>query len=226
LDPLQEAGYGEYTFSVPVSGTYVGWGRVLANSRPDGSFFASMDDGAYAVWETQHGGEWWNSSYTLRKKITITAGSTAIPTDYTVSFTEDTATLITKGQVRSDGNDWRIVYWNGSSWVELDRWVDDIVGDGWDSATTVTWFKTQAAIGASSADDNYYLYYGYSGETQSPPASMSDSMGADTASDVFWYADDFEEHGDSTDPDGWTDQGTEDFLVTSHGSERWFQIQT
>ena len=73
--------------------------------------------------------------------------------------------------------------------------MDDIAGDGWNSANTVTWFKTQAGISASSSDENYYLYYGNSGETQSPPANMSDSMGADTSSDVFWYADDFEERG-------------------------------
>ena len=171
-------------------------------------------------------GEWWNANYGLCKKITITAGSTNVPSGYSVSFTEDTATLITNSRLRSDGNDWRVVYWNGSSWVELDRWVDDIIGDGWNSANTITWFKTQAGITASSSDDNYYVYYGYSGETQAAPAYMSDSMGADVASNVFWYADDFEEHAANTDPDGWTDQGTEDFKVVLHGSEKWFQPQT
>ena len=118
------------------------------------------------------------------------------------------------------------MYWNGSSWVQIDRWVDDIIGDGWNSANTITWFKTQTGITASSFDDNYYVYYGYAGETQAALAYMSDSMGADAASKVFWYADDFEEHADNTDPDGWTDQGTEDFKVMLHGSEKWFQAQT
>ena len=171
-------------------------------------------------------GQWWNNNYGLSKKITLTAGSTNVPIGYSVSFTEDTAALITNSYLRSDGNDWRIVYWNGSSWDELDRWVDDIIGDGWNSSNTVTWFKTQAGITASSSDDNYYVYYGYAGETQSAPDYMSDSMGADAASNVFWYADDFEEHAANTDPDGWTDQGTEDFKVMLHGSEKWFQAQT
>jgi len=172
------------------------------------------------------GGEWWDSNYQNRKKITITTGATGVPIGYSVFFSEDTASLITSSKLRSDGNDWRIVYWNGSSWVELDRWVDDIIGDGWNTADTITWFETQAAIGASSSDDNYYFYYEYASETQSAPASMSDSMGADAASKVFWFADDFEEHAASTDPDGWTDQGTEDFKVMLHGSEKWLQRTT
>ena len=171
-------------------------------------------------------GEWWNGNYSFCKKITITAGSTDVPSGYSVSFSENTATLITNGKLRTDGKDWRVVYWNGSSWVQLDRWVDDIIGDGWNSANTITWFKTQTGIPASSFDDNYYVCYGYAGETLAAPAYMSDSMGADAASNVFWYADDFEEHASSTDPDGWTDQGTEDFKVTLHGSEKWFQAQT
>ena len=171
-------------------------------------------------------GEWWNANYGLSKKITITAGSANVPSGYSVSFNEDTAALITGGYLRPDGNDWRVVYWNGSSWVELARWVDDIIGDGWNSANTRTWFKTQAGITASSSDDNYYVYYGYAGETQAAPAAMSDSMGADGASDIFWYADDFEEHAANSDPDGWTDQGAEDFKVVLHGSEKWFQAQT
>ena len=38
--------------------------------------------------------------------------------------------------------------------------------------------------------------------------------------------DDFEEHAALTDPDGWTDQGTDDFKVNLQGSEKWFQAQT
>jgi hypothetical protein len=180
------------------------------------------DDGA----ESGNTPPWWDTNYGYRQEVTITAGTTTVPSGYSVSFTEDTATLITNSKLRSDGNDWRVVYWNGTSWVELDRWVDDIIDDGWNSANTTTWFKTQASITASTSDNNYYVYYGYAGQTLSPPASMSDSMGADVASKVFLYADDFEEHAASTDPDGWTDHGTDDFKVMLQGSEKWLQAQT
>ena len=169
---------------------------------------------------------WWDTNYGFRQEVTITAGATTVPSGYSVSFTEDTATLITNSKLRSDGNDWRVLYWNGTSWVELDRWVDDIIGDGWNNANTTTWFKSQASITATLFDNNYYVYYGYAGQTQSAPASMSDSMGADVASKVFLYADDFEEHAALTDPDGWTDQGTDDFKVNLQGSEKWLQAQT
>jgi hypothetical protein len=179
-----------------------------------------------AAYSAAPAGEWWNDNYGASKQITITAGPADVPEGYSVSFNEDTASLLADNYLRADGNDWRIVYWNGSAWIELDRWVDDIIGGGWDSANTRTWFKTRADIPASSSDDNYYVYYGHAGETQPAPASMSDSMGADTASEIFWYADDFEEHAPDSDPDGWTDQGAEDFKVALHGSENWFQART
>jgi len=167
--------------------------------------------------------EWWDKDYQYRQKITVSSsGSTAVPDEYSVGFTEDTASLISAGRLRSDGNDWRIVYWNGSHWIELDRHVRS----GWDSVNTETWFKTRAAIGGGASDDNYYVYYGHPAETGTPPSYWSDSMGADAPSRVYWYADSFEEHAIGEHPDGWTDQGYEFFYVALHGSEKWFQVNT
>jgi hypothetical protein len=166
---------------------------------------------------------WWDAGYQYRQKITVSSsGSTAVPDEYSVVFTADTASLISAGQLRPDGNDWRIVYWDGSHWIELDRHVRR----GWDSADTETWFKTQAAISGGASDDNYYLYYGHPTEAGTPPSYWSDSMGADAPSRVYWCGDDFEEHNSGDDPDGWTDQGTEDFYVALHGPEKWFQVNT
>jgi len=166
---------------------------------------------------------WWDTDYQYRQKLTVSSsGSTAVPDEYSVGFTEDTASLISAGRLRSDGNDWRIVYWNGSYWIELDRHVRS----GWDSADTETWFKTRAAISGGASDDNYYVYYGHPAETGTPPSYWSDSMGADAPSRVYWYADDFEEHAIGEHPDGWTDQENEFFYVALHGSEKWFQVNT
>jgi len=112
---------------------------------------------------------WWNSNYQYRKKITVTAGTVAVPSGYSVPFTENTASLITAGKLRSDGRDFRVLYLNGTAWVELDR----DVYSGWNTASTVTWFKLQASIAASGSDSNYYVYYGYSGETGTPPANRN-----------------------------------------------------
>ncbi|MDH5691347.1 MAG: DUF2341 domain-containing protein, partial [Candidatus Bathyarchaeota archaeon] len=71
----------------------------------------------------------------------------------------------------------RIVYWNGSSWTELDRDIIDI-----NTSSTQVWFKTQAEIGPSPAtDNNYYMYYGNPG-AGSPPANKSN---------VYLWFDDF-----------------------------------
>jgi len=63
-----DAGYAEYTFEVPVAGTYVIWGRVISNSLNDASFFISVDGGvirmAYSTWRHRNlglgSGERWH----------------------------------------------------------------------------------------------------------------------------------------------------------------------
>jgi hypothetical protein len=104
-------------------------------------------------------------NYQYRKKITVTNNdSIQLGANTIVSFTENTQSLISGGKLRSDGKDWRIVYWNGSAHVEIDQ----LVKSGWNTSSTVTWFRLQAAINAGANDGNYYMYYGYSGETGNP----------------------------------------------------------
>ena len=57
LDSTRDSGYAEYNFDVLEAGDFVVWGRVVANSAQDDSFFVSMDGGAYALWDTFRGGE-------------------------------------------------------------------------------------------------------------------------------------------------------------------------
>ena len=52
----QATGYAEYVFEVPVEGDYVVWGRVISNGDYEDSFFVSVDEGGYAIWDTQLGG--------------------------------------------------------------------------------------------------------------------------------------------------------------------------
>ncbi|MHA1938714.1 MAG: DUF2341 domain-containing protein, partial [Candidatus Thorarchaeota archaeon] len=123
--------------------------------------------------------EWWDSNYQYQYKVSVTAGSTNIPTDYSVRIEFDHAALVATGKSLSSGDDIRIAHWNGSTWTELDRRLDD--QSSWDSATTQVWFRTQAAINASQTDDDYYIYYGYS-SAGSPPTTWSN---------VFLFYDDF-----------------------------------
>ena len=138
---------------------------------------------------------WWDCNYEFRKKITITAGSASVTSGYSVKLTFDHAALVAAGQSQADGDDIRILYWNGSAWVQLDRVLDipdENEGSSWNSASTTIWFRTQAAIGASASDDNYYLYYGNASAT-SPPAN---------ALNVFLFHDDFP--GSSINTSKWT----------------------
>jgi hypothetical protein len=112
------------------------------------------------------------------------------------------------------GDDLRIVYWTGASFVEVDR--DTI---NMNTSSTQVWFKTQTTIEANGSDNNYYLYYGNS-DAGSPPAYWSDSMGNDTASKVYLAADDFQEHNLGDSPDGW-DPVDGYFKVGSSGSNRF-----
>jgi outer membrane protein assembly factor BamB len=125
---------------------------------------------------------WWNGNYQCRQKLSITAGSAAVPSGYTVPLTFNHAGLVSSCGALASGDDLRVVRWTGSSWVELDRVKDPDPAITWNSASTKIWLKTQASISASSSDTSYYLYYGYSGAT-SPPAN---------ALNVFFFYDGFE----------------------------------
>lgn len=110
---------------------------------------------------------WWNANYGYRQQITITApAASQIPSGYPIKVTIDTAALQTASKVRSDRKDWRIIYSNGSTLVDLTR---DYIG------TTTTFFALQAAISAGGSDGSYYVYYGYAAEsTDKQPTTETD----------------------------------------------------
>jgi cellulose synthase/poly-beta-1,6-N-acetylglucosamine synthase-like glycosyltransferase/CheY-like chemotaxis protein len=147
---------------------------------PTGGDNASVAAGSYTLnmYFNQQPSAWWDTDYKYRQQITVTAGSANVPTNYAVRIEFNHAALTTT-KSQADGDDIRIVYWNGSGWTELDRRLDD--QSSWDTTTTQVWFQTQAAINATQSDNNYYMYYGNSGAS-SPPASWSN---------IFLFYDDF-----------------------------------
>ncbi len=91
----------------------------------------------------------------------------ALPTGYSVSITFDHQALVAQGRSRSDGEDIRIVHWNGSGWdAEQDRVL--AVGSSWNTTNTSVYFKTSGALSASVFDRSYYVYFG----NASPSASL------------------------------------------------------
>lgn len=120
---------------------------------------------------------WWNSNYSYRKKITIVNNATLpLCVNYSVSVTTDTTSLVSDGKVLSSGDDLRIVYWSGSSWIELDRLIINMNGN-----STQIWFRTQAEIPANDSDGDYYVYYGNPGVGSAPS----------NESNVYLWFDDF-----------------------------------
>jgi len=141
------------------------WHPTVAETTPSASWVNSGACGGFAL-EIAEADEapWWNSSYQYRRKITVTNNSGGtVSVDTLVSFTTDTASLITGSKLRSDGNDWRIVYDNGSTQSEIGQKIES----GWNTTSTETWFRLEAAINNGESDGDYYVYYGYSDESTS-----------------------------------------------------------
>jgi len=123
------------------------------------------------------GSNWWNVDYSYRRQITITNNMAyTLSSGYSTLLTMDTAALVSSGKMLSNGNDLRIVFWNESSWVEIDRHVIDM-----NTSSTQVWFKTQTDVPADGSDNNYYVYYDNLGAV-SPPANKSN---------VYLWFDDF-----------------------------------
>jgi len=155
---------------------------VDSGSRISGTYLNTQSvDGSYESFSESNvqtpGLSWWNTDYAYRKGVTITNNALSVlSTNYTLSVTVDTASLISSGKLMPNGNDLRIAYDSGTSWMELDREVDDI-----NSSSTQVWFRTQAPISANSSDNSYYIYYG-NPNAGSPPANESN---------VYLWFDDF-----------------------------------
>jgi type II secretory pathway pseudopilin PulG len=99
-----------------------------------------------------------SADYAYRRRITASAPLLGAPAGYSVSVVFDHAALVAAGRSLASGDDVRILYWNGTTWIELDRVKD--VPTAWNTTTTRLWFRLQAAIPLLGSDNNYYLHYG------------------------------------------------------------------
>jgi len=154
---------------------------------------------------------WWNLSYGYRQQLTVTNNNSSIlSAGYSVCVSLDHSSLFEAGKSLASGNDVRIVYWNGSTDVELDR----INESSWNSSGTETriWFRTQADIAESGNDNNYFVYYGKI-TAGSPPADRKK---------IYEFFDDFSDYEirqyDTSAPD------TTD--VMKNGDEQVWKIQS
>ncbi|MGD9395580.1 MAG: DUF2341 domain-containing protein, partial [Candidatus Thorarchaeota archaeon] len=142
---------------VRVSSSYrsLGWIVTEYNNQNDPNSFYTVEE------ETTT-----SVTYEYSRQVTISSGSELVPAGYSTSVTIDHAALVAEGKSQIDGDDLRIMYWNGLSLTELDRILD--FDSSWNSATTKIWFKSQTDIPASSSDDQYFIYYGNPTVTDPP----------------------------------------------------------
>jgi len=111
---------------------------------------------------------WWNSDYAYRQQLTITNNNltASIASMFTLGFTVNTQTLVSAGKLRSDGNDFRILWWNSSSssWLQVDR----LNMTDFNTSSTTIRFSTQESIPAGATNNDYYVYYGNSNAAAAP----------------------------------------------------------
>ena len=109
------------------------------------------------------GPTWGNPDSPFRQRIDVTTAAVAAPDDYSTPVVVDHAALVASGLSTASGDDLRVMRWDGASWTELDRVLDD--DSGWNAVDTTFWFRTTDPI-ASSTTDTYWLYFG---DTTPPP---------------------------------------------------------
>ena len=124
----------------------------------------------------------WLTGWNYRKPITISNSGSAL-TDYQVSITVDTATLVTAGKLQSTCNDIRFT--SSDSLTSLNYWIES----GPNTVSTKIWVKITSIL-ASPYTTTIYMYYGNTGAT-------SASNGINT----FIFFDDF---NGNTYTDRWT----------------------
>src|SRR3989344_5772708 len=97
------------------------------------------------------GAAWWNEGWTYRMKSTVTNGANAL-TDFQVSLTLNTSTLISAGKMQSDCDDIRVV---GSDMTTL----QDFYIEGCNTTVTKIWMKHNYS---SNEKKDFWIYYGNS----------------------------------------------------------------
>lgn len=150
---------------------------------------------------------WWQSASLYRKNITIENNAASDGPAATPIFLDlDHRALVQEGKSLANGNDIRVVFFNGTYFEELDR----VNTTAWNSATkTRIWFQTKRSIERNDEDEGYALYYG-NPDTQAPLASPSRVFPPTASEDTvgLWY---FNEGTGSTvarDASGYSHDGT------------------
>lgn len=134
------------------------------------------------------GGEaWWDVAYQYRKQLTLQNNSAdPLPANSSIKFDLDHYILAQEGKALVNGDDIRIVYFDGANWHELNR----INKTDWNASGSPTkiWFQNQSEIIGSGSDNNYYIYYN-NNVASSPPTDLTQifTPGNDANTSAVYY---------------------------------------
>ncbi|MDD3146518.1 MAG: DUF2341 domain-containing protein, partial [Candidatus Riflebacteria bacterium] len=128
---------------------------------------------------------WWNDHWFYRRQLTVTnRSSTVLPATYEIKFEFDHQKLVNEGKSLANGDDIRIIYFNGVNFSQIDRYLDPLTS-GWNQSNTTIWFRLQEPIlAAPGASEKYSIYYGADAATAANPP--------DNPANIFVFFDDFE----------------------------------
>lgn len=146
---------------------------------------ASLPDATPPDAPPQFSPPWWDMNYALRNRLSVTNNATqtapaGLQVRWIFNLQGDLAITI------SDSDTLRIVYWDGTSYTELNRIIDDTAAN-----TEYLWVRLVADIPPGATDDSYYFYY------SADPLVVGD---APDVSDAMWgFYDGFNGSFDATD---------------------------
>ena len=141
---------------------------------------------------------WWNISWNNRQRINVSTGANTPYNNYS-GYTVQFALDMTAGDFKGDGSDLRVVFWNGTDHIQLDR---EILDPGSSSARVR--FMLQQNISAHSIDTSYYMYY------NNPSAGAAPSNNSQV---YLWY-----DNASRNREDEYVQGGVDD---SGHGSGAW-----
>lgn len=118
---------------------------------------------------------WWDDTWRYRKAVNITNSSGSTLTEFQVSFTLDTASLISAGKMQADCDDIRITDSGGNL---IPHWIEEN-NPGCNNSATKIWTKVPSI---PTSGTTIYVYYG-----------NSSAGNVESGDNVFEFFDDFNE---------------------------------
>lgn len=170
LDPARSAALSTVQAPGSASGGASGHAASTAVAEASATMTLTGSDGltvergatasaASFAWQVVNWGgpSWADAASPWRQRIDVRAQAVATPDGYSTAVTVDHAALVAAGLSGAGGDDVRLWRFDGTTWTELHRVLDD--ASAWNRADTTIWFRTREPLAAEQGA-SYWLYLG------------------------------------------------------------------